>query len=84
MINKYNRDLVISALGTPAAKKQAQRKVLTLKLEDTIIPFFTMTNADSITAIDRDALGAPIRIARDEDGTPKINKTTGKLREIMA
>jgi hypothetical protein len=39
------------------------------------IPFFTATNAAGETAIPADALGCPLRLVKDKDGTPRFSPT---------
>ncbi|MEE9203288.1 MAG: hypothetical protein V3U31_08850, partial [Dehalococcoidia bacterium] len=41
------------------------------------LPFFTATNAAGETALAAEVLGAPMRLAREKDGTPKFS-TTGR------
>ena len=56
-------------------KGQRERKVWQIGLETTLIPFFTATNATGTTAIPADALGAPIRLAYEKDGSVKFSPT---------
>jgi hypothetical protein len=71
-----NEMVVEMVKGT--GKKQAEKRVWSIPLESTLLPFFTATNAQGITQIDRDAIGSPLRVAKKEDGTPRISKA-GKL-----
>lgn len=73
-----NRDLIIEMVKQ-SEKKQSERKVWSIPLESVLIPFMVATNAHGITKIDREAIGSPVRLARNtDDGTPKISKG-GKL-----
>jgi len=40
-----------------------------------VIPFFTATNVARETAIPVEALGCPLRLQREKDGTPRFGKT---------
>ena len=72
-----DKNLVLQMVKTNG-KKQNERKVWAIPLESVVVPFLTMTNAMGVTSIDRDALGCPLRLARNEDRTPKISKA-GRL-----
>ena len=53
--------------------KVNDRKVRSVPLNGVWIPFFLATNTAGNTAISTDALGAPLRLQREKDGTPKFN-----------
>ena len=66
----------IKALVTPQAKSaNRSRKVWSIDLETVWLPFFTATNVMGDTAIPSDALGAPLRLAYNKDGTVKFSNT---------
>ena len=65
----------IKNLLTPSAKSPQARRVWSIDLETVWLPFFTATNTMGDTAIPSDALGAPIRLAYDKDGSVKFSKT---------
>ena len=46
-----------------------------IPLQGVWIPFFTATNTAGETAIDAETLGAPLRLQREKDGTPRFSKT---------
>jgi len=65
----------IKALLRPNGSKPKGRKVWSIDLEAVWLPFFTATNTMGETAIAHDALGAPLRLAYDADGSVKFSKT---------
>jgi hypothetical protein len=65
----------IKALLKPNAGKPQGRKVWSIDLETVWIPFFTATNAMSQSNIPSDALGAPLRLAYNQDGSVKFSKS---------
>ncbi|MFA5385037.1 MAG: hypothetical protein WC364_10310 [Eubacteriales bacterium] len=73
-MNKYT---IIEINGT-STKKAAEKKIWSIGLETVLLPYLTASNAVGATCIDGDVLGCPVRIARNTDGTPKLNKS-GKL-----
>ncbi len=65
----------IQALLKPNAGKPQGRKVWSIDLETVWLPFFTATNAMSQSNIPSDALGAPLRLAYNPDGSVKFSKS---------
>lgn len=65
----------IKALLKPNGGKPQGRRVWSIDLESVWLPFFTATNTMGDTAITAEALGAPLRLAYNQDGTPKFGKT---------
>ena len=65
----------IKSLLLPSTKSPTGRRVWSIDLETTWLPFFTATNTMGDTAIPADALGCPIRLAFDRDGSVKFSKT---------
>ena len=66
----------IKALVTPQAKKaNTSRRVWSIDLETVWLPFFTATNVTGDTAIPHDALGAPLRLGYNRDGTVKFSNS---------
>lgn len=68
-----NTPTYIKNLLIPTAKPQSERKVWSMGLETVIVPFLTATNTMGDTAIPHDALGAPLRLARDKDNSIRFN-----------
>ncbi len=56
------------------AEKAQTRKVWSIALETTWIPFFTAANVVGETSIPADVLGAPLRLAKDKDGTVRFSQ----------
>jgi hypothetical protein len=65
----------IKALLVPNGKKPAGKRVWSIDLEAIWLPFFTATNTMGDTAIPSDALGAPVRLGYNQDGSVKFSKT---------
>ena len=65
----------IKALLRPNGRKPAGRRVWSIDLETVWLPFFTATNTMGDTAIPHEALGAPLRLAYNADGTVKFSQT---------
>ena len=65
----------IKALLRPNGSKPQGRRVWSIDLEAVWLPFFTATNTMGDTAISPEALGAPLRLAYNQDGSPKFGKT---------
>jgi len=65
----------VKTLLAPGGKKSGSRKVWSIDLEYVWLPFFTATNVQGDTAIPKEALGAPLRLAKDKDGTVKFSKS---------
>ena len=70
----------IKALVTPQAKQAGNsRKVWSVDLETVWLPFFTATNTQGDTAIPSEALGAPLRLGYNKDGTGLNSPTLASL-----
>jgi len=65
----------IRALLTPNGKQPSGKRVWSIDLESTWLPFFTATNAEGQTHIAHEAIGAPIRLAYAGDGSVKFGKS---------
>ena len=65
----------IKNLLVPTAKSPRGRRVWSIDLETVWLPFLTATNTMGDTALPPDALGCPIRLAYEKDGSVKFSKT---------
>ncbi len=65
----------IKALVMPSVKKAQARRVWSIDLETVWLPFFLATNTLGDTAIPADALGCPIRLGYNKDGSVKFGNT---------
>ena len=65
----------IKSLLMPSTKSPQGRRVWAIDLETVWLPFFLATNTMGDTAIPVDALGSPIRLAYDKDGSVKFGKS---------
>lgn len=74
----------IKSLLRPNGSKPVGRKVWSVDLETVWLPFFTATNCEGQTAIPHEALGAPIRLGYNADGSVKFNERTGKPIQRVA
>ena len=72
----------IKSLLIPNGKKPAGRRVWSIDLETVWLPFFTSTNVMGETAIPSDALGAPLRLAYNADGSVKFSKTGRPVTKV--
>lgn len=64
----------IKSLVKPNAKAQG-RKVWGVDLNTVWLPFFTATNAMNETTISVEAIGCPLRLATNPDGSVKFSKS---------
>ncbi len=67
----------ITALLQPTPGRSSDRRVWSIPLAGVWVPFFIATNAAGETAVPADALGHPLRLALEKDGTPKFS-TNGR------
>ena len=65
----------IKTLIQPRPKSESGRKVWSIDLQYVWLPFFTATNTQGDTAIPHEAIGAPLRLAKDKDGSVKFAKS---------
>jgi len=73
----------IKSLLTPNGKKPAGRRVWSLDLETIWLPFFMATTLQGDTAIPIDALGAPLRLAYNQDGSVKFSRTGRPVIKVV-
>jgi len=73
----------IKSLLLPNAKSPQGRRVWSIDLETVWLPFFTATNTMGDTAIPSDALGSPIRLAYDKDGSVKFSKSGRVVSRVV-
>lgn len=67
----YIRSLILPSNG----QKAVTRRVWSIDLMMVWLPFLTSTNVMGETAITPDALGAPLRLASNSDGSVKFSKS---------
>lgn len=72
----------IKALLMPNGRKPTGRRVWSIDLEMVWLPFFTATNTMGDTHISPDALGAPLRLAYQADGSVKFSKTGRPVTKV--
>jgi hypothetical protein len=72
----------IKSLLMPNGKKPQGRKAWSIDLEGVWLPFFTATNTTGDTHLPPDALGAPLRLAYDADGSVKYSKTGRPITKV--
>ena len=65
----------IAALLQPRPAKATDRRAWSIPVFGVWVPFFTTTNTEGQTHISAEALGAPLRLQREQDGTPRFSKT---------
>ncbi len=66
---------VKSLLQHSNGKKGPSRKVWSIDLESTWVPFFTATNVMEETAVPSEDLGAPLRLVKAKDGSVKFTQS---------
>jgi hypothetical protein len=72
----------IRKLLIPNGKKPIGRRVWGIDLETVWLPFFMATNALEATRIPADALGAPLRLNYNADGSVKFSKTGRPITKV--
>ncbi len=72
-----------SLLVRNGKKAPPSRRVWSIDLEAVWLPFFTATNTMGNTAIPSEALGAPIRLAYNQDGAVKFSKTGKPVTKVV-
>src|SRR4030042_3845000 len=72
----------IKALVKPNGTKAAGRRVWGIDLETVWLPGFIATNTMGDTAIPHDALGVPLRLAYNPDGSIKFSKTGNPVLKV--
>lgn len=73
----------IKSLLMPNPKKATARRVWGIELELVWLPFFTATNAQGDSAIPSDALGCPLRLGYEADGSVKFSKTGRPVTKVV-
>ncbi len=73
----------IKSLLMPNPKKASARRVWGIELELVWLPFFTATNAMGDSAIPSDALGCPLRLGYDVDGSVKFTKSGRPVTKVV-
>ena len=72
----------IKSLLMPNGRKPVGRKAWSIDLETVWLPFFTATNTVGDTHLPPDALGAPLRLAYDADGSVRFSKTGRPITKV--
>ena len=75
MNNNNETPQYIASLFKPTAKKQSARKVWSIDLETVWLPFFVASNTMGVTQIPSEAIGCPLRLGYNTDGSVKFSKT---------
>lgn len=73
----------IKNLMRPNGQQPRGRKVWSIDLETVFVPFFTATNVDGLSAMPLEALGAPLRLAYDADGSVKFSKSGKPVIKVV-
>ena len=72
----------IKNLLIPNTKSPTGRRVWSIDLETVWLPFLTATNTMGETAIPSDALGSPMRLSYDKDGSVKFTKSGRPVSKV--
>lgn len=73
----------IKALLKPTTSNPKGRKVWSIDLETVWLPFLTATNLMGDTAIPHEAMGAPLRLGYDADGSVKFGKSGRPVVKVV-
>jgi hypothetical protein len=73
----------ISALLQPRPERTADRRSWNIPVFGVWVPFFTATNTEGQTHISHEALGAPVRLAKDSDGSVKFSKAGRPVLKLV-
>ena len=73
----------ISALLQPMPERGSDRRAWSIPLQGVWLPFFNATNTAGETAIAPEVLGAPLRLGREKDGTPRFSKTGRPVMRVV-
>jgi len=79
----YETPSYIVALLKPNGSKPVGRRVWSIDLESVWLPAFTAMNVMGETRIPHEALGAPLRLAYNADGTVKFSKTGRPVVKVV-
>lgn len=72
----------IKSMLTPTLKKGGDKRAWSIPVATTWVPFFTATNVKGLTSMEPDVLGAPLRLAKDKDGTIKFSKAGRPMTRV--
>jgi hypothetical protein len=71
----YTPNPLISTLIKPCPKVSGDKRAWSIPVFGVWVPFFTGKNATGETHISHEALGAPVRLAKDGNGSIKFTKS---------
>jgi hypothetical protein len=72
----------IKSMLTPTLKKGGDKRAWSIPVATTWVPFFTATNVKGLTTVEADVLGAPLRLARNTDGSIKFTKAGRPMTRV--
>lgn len=72
----------VKTMLTPQLKKGGDKRAWSIPVATTWVPFYTATNTAGLTSIAPDVLGAPLRLAKDKDGTIKFSKAGRPMTRV--
>lgn len=72
----------MALLFKPNAKSSNSRKVWSIDLESVWVPYFTASNTVGVSNIPNEALGAPLRLAFNPDGSVKFAKSGKPIYKV--
>ena len=71
----YTSNPLISSLIKPCPKAEGDKRAWSIPVFGVWVPFYTAKNATGEAHISHEALGAPVRLAKDGDGSIKFTKS---------
>jgi hypothetical protein len=72
----------VKSMLKPTLKKGGDKRAWSIPVSTTGVPFFTATNTKGLTSMEPDVLGAPLRLAKDKDGTIKFSKAGRPMTRV--
>ena len=72
----------VKTMLTPTLKKGGDKRAWSIPVSTTWVPFFTATNVKGLTTMEPDVLGAPLRLAKDKDGSIKFSKAGRPMTRV--
>ena len=73
----------VKSMLTPT-RRGGDKRAWSIPVATTWVPFFTATNVKGFTNIEPDVLGAPLRLAKNQDGTIKFSKAGRPVTQVHA
>ena len=83
MVDNKTPGYIADLLRPLPGPSTSDRRAWSIPLNAVWLPFFTATNTDGKTAISSEALGAPIRLVKDGDGSVRFSKAGRPVLRVV-